>query len=79
MTRLVPNIKGLLQANQSIGKIDSPVPLLISNTLEILVTDLLYSSLSLIKKLGEKRIKTKHLKYIIKKKTRFRNFEKRKC
>jgi|SouAtlMetagenome_1021521.scaffolds.fasta_scaffold22007_2 hypothetical protein len=79
MTGLVSNIKGLLQANQSIGKIDSPVPLLISNTLEILVADLLYSSLSLIKKLGKKRIKTKHLKYIIKKKTRFRKFEKRKC
>ena len=79
MTGLVSTIKGLLQANQSIGKIDSPVPLLISNTLEILVADLLYSSLSLIKKLGKKRIKTKHLKYIIKKKTRFRKFEKRKC
>ena len=74
MTGLVSNIKGLLQANQSIGKIDSPVPLLISNTLEILVADLLYSSLSLIKKLGKKRIKTKHLRYIIKKKTRFRKF-----
>ena len=77
MSGLVSNIKGLLQANQSIGKIDSPVPLMISNAIEIFITDLLYSSLCLIKKLGKRRIKTKHLKYILKKKMRFRKFKER--
>jgi len=77
MTGLVSNIKNLLQANQSIGKIDSPVPLLLSNSIEIFLADILYSSLSLIKKLKRKKLKTKHLKYVLKKKIRFREFKKK--
>ena len=74
MTLFVSKIKNLLQTNQLIGKIDSPVSLIISFTLEIFMVDILNHLLSLLRKIGKKKIRTKYIKYIIKKKRRFKNF-----
>jgi hypothetical protein len=78
MAAIISKIKNLLQANQSIGKIDSPVPLILSTTMELFITDIITTSLSLIKKLKKKKIRTKHIKYILKNKIRFNNFSKTK-
>ena len=78
MSLLGSKIKNLLQSNRSIGKIDSQVPGILSNTAEIFLTDLISTSLSLIYRLGKKKLRTKHLKYVLKKKFRFNNFIKKK-
>lgn len=78
MAHIISRIKNLLHSNKSIGKIDSPVPLIVLTTMEYFITDLITTSLSLIKRLKKKKIRTKHIKYILKKKIRFNNFSKTK-
>ena len=71
MSIIETKIKNFLQANQLIGKIDPIVPKILSNTLEIFLSDILNFARCLVKKLKKKTIRTKHLKYVLKKRTRF--------
>jgi hypothetical protein len=74
---MISKIKNLLQTNKLIGKIDSIVPLALSNFIDFFLTDLIITSLSLIKRLGKKNLKTNHIKYILKRKNRFKTFLKK--
>jgi len=73
MVVLLSKIKSLLHNNQLIGKIDSPVPHILSTTIELFLVDLISSSLSVIKKLEKKKLATKHIKYVLRKKVRFKD------
>jgi len=76
MALLISKIKSLLHTNQLIGKIDSPVPIILANTVEIFIIDLIGTSLSIIKKLGKKKLRTNHIKYVLNKKKRFKDLTK---
>ena len=78
MVTLVSRVKNLLQSNKQIGKIDSSVPQILSNSIEFFLIDLLNSSFSLIRKLGKKKLKTRHIKYVLMKKMRFENISQQK-
>lgn len=69
-------IKSLFQINDKIGKVSSVIPLMMSRFIELLFTDLLNQVIHLATTKNKKRLKKKHLLYIIKKKERFRELKK---
>lgn len=75
MSTIETKIKNFLQANQLIGKIDPSVPKILLNTLEIFLFDVLIYAQLLVKKLKKNTIRTKHVKYVLKKKTKFSQFD----
>jgi hypothetical protein len=66
-------IKNIFQTNEKIGKIAWAIPLMISRAVELFLIDLLNEMVNVAKKKNQKRIKKKHLKYVMKKKKRFGN------
>lgn len=71
MSILEIKIRNLLQSNHLIGKIDPLVPKILSNTLELFLSDILNSTVWLIQKIKKKTIRTRHIKFVLKKKIRF--------
>jgi hypothetical protein len=64
-------IKFFFQSNEKIGKMSKLVPSMIDRTIEIFIIDVLSELITIGQKKNIK-IKLKHLKYLIKKKKRFR-------
>lgn len=64
-------IKNFFQANDKIGKVSSSVLVMISRMIELFLTDILNQMASVAKIKNQKKIKKKHLRYVIQKKKRF--------
>ena len=75
MSIIETKIKNFLQANELIGKIDPIVPKILSNTLEIFLSDILNFARCLVKKLKKKNNSNKAFKICFKKKNQIWSVE----